>query len=157
MIKVFFFKKKFIFFKLCFIICFFFVERTEKMTTLQACCICLDEYEISDPSTCELPCGHRAHDMCMMRWMETKRTCPQCRAPYTRCNHGTLENHRKEVLVEMIQVMRAELQKANGEIQLRDDHLLAMNMQGEEEMGRMQVQNMPLLMMLQLARNLENE
>jgi hypothetical protein len=68
-----------------------------------------------------------------------------------------LENHRKEVLVEMIQVMRAELQKANGEIQLRDDHLLAMNMQGEEEMGRMQVQNMPLLMMLQLAHNLENE
>ena len=52
--------------------------------SLDACTICLDEYEVGDKVRC-LPCGHAFHANCIARWLiERHATCPLC-------NHSMVE------------------------------------------------------------------
>jgi hypothetical protein len=122
---------------------------------LEPCCICLEEYTCTfdKKHLCTLRCEHSAHDVCMMRWMASNPTCPCCRTVYTTCNHGTLADHRKEVILDVLRVTKDDLQKAKIEIQLYQDHLIAIDLQRAEEMMiRPNVQTVPLFAMLQLAR-----
>lgn len=47
-------------------------------SALDACTICLDDYEIGDKLRC-LPCGHAFHANCIAKWLiERSATCPLC-------------------------------------------------------------------------------
>lgn len=46
--------------------------------SLDACAICLDDYEVGDQLRC-LPCGHTFHAKCIAKWLiERSATCPLC-------------------------------------------------------------------------------
>jgi len=46
--------------------------------SLDACTICLDDYEVGDKLRC-LPCGHPFHANCIGKWLvERSATCPLC-------------------------------------------------------------------------------
>ncbi|XP_030843105.1 E3 ubiquitin-protein ligase TRAIP [Strongylocentrotus purpuratus] len=42
------------------------------------CSICADYFE-SDQTCVSCPCGHVFHEHCLLQWLETSTTCPQCR------------------------------------------------------------------------------
>ena len=42
------------------------------------CYICLDAFR-GDDESCSLPCGHRFHTVCAVRWLVRAHTCPACR------------------------------------------------------------------------------
>ena len=44
------------------------------------CCICADQFENDDSiNIAAVPCGHTFHEVCVMRWLKTSNSCPQCR------------------------------------------------------------------------------
>ncbi|XP_041377219.1 E3 ubiquitin-protein ligase TRAIP-like [Gigantopelta aegis] len=44
------------------------------------CCICADQFENDDNiNIAAVPCGHTFHEVCVMRWLRTSNSCPQCR------------------------------------------------------------------------------
>ncbi|MQM00230.1 hypothetical protein Taro_032960 [Colocasia esculenta] len=45
---------------------------------LQECCICLSRYE-DGVDLRSLPCGHRFHSGCIVRWLRINATCPLCK------------------------------------------------------------------------------
>ncbi|MFS8001114.1 putative transcription factor C2H2 family [Helianthus anomalus] len=50
-----------------------------KMSEVDACCICLGEYEKKEKMG-RLECGHRFHAECIRRWLLSKNVCPMCRS-----------------------------------------------------------------------------
>ncbi|XP_041479605.1 E3 ubiquitin-protein ligase TRAIP-like [Lytechinus variegatus] len=42
------------------------------------CSICSDYFE-SDQTVVSCPCGHVFHEHCLLQWLESSTTCPQCR------------------------------------------------------------------------------
>ncbi|KAM0047257.1 putative transcription factor C2H2 family [Helianthus debilis subsp. tardiflorus] len=50
-----------------------------KMSEVDACCICLCEYEKKEKMG-RLECGHRFHAECIRRWLLSKNVCPMCRS-----------------------------------------------------------------------------
>ncbi|KAJ0715300.1 putative transcription factor C2H2 family [Helianthus annuus] len=50
-----------------------------KMTEVDACSICLCEYEKNEKMG-RLECGHRFHAECIRRWLLSKNICPMCRS-----------------------------------------------------------------------------
>ncbi|KAF5768891.1 putative transcription factor C2H2 family [Helianthus annuus] len=50
-----------------------------KMSEVDACCICLGEYE-KEEKMGRLECGHRFHAECIRRWLLSKNVCPMCRS-----------------------------------------------------------------------------
>ncbi|KAF5810400.1 putative transcription factor C2H2 family [Helianthus annuus] len=50
-----------------------------KMSEVDACCICLGEYEKKEKMG-RLECGHRFHAKCIRRWLLSKNVCPMCRS-----------------------------------------------------------------------------
>ncbi|XP_067659034.1 E3 ubiquitin-protein ligase TRAIP-like [Haliotis asinina] len=44
------------------------------------CCICADLFENDDNiNIAAVPCGHTFHEECVMKWVESSNSCPQCR------------------------------------------------------------------------------
>ena len=124
----------------------------------KACGVCLEDYKCPDTGCvtdskhiCVLPCSHHGHDSCMQRWITSNDTCPICRAECTVCNHGTLTDHRKQVIIELLSSTRDELQNLKREIQMQEDHMIASRL---HEIEHNQAHNIPLIYMLQqLARH----
>ena len=56
------------------------------------CAICLDKVQSTDPIT-SLPCGHRFHTECIMRWLQTGiAVCPLCRSAIPNNTYAHLAN-----------------------------------------------------------------
>lgn len=47
------------------------------------CPICLDDYNDSDNVLAMHPCSHFFHADCLQQWLQTSRSCPNCRARVT--------------------------------------------------------------------------
>ena len=43
------------------------------------CSICLDSLNFSDDTISVLKCGHVFHHDCLVNWIQTNSTCPECR------------------------------------------------------------------------------
>ena len=73
----------------------------------QECAICQDF--IGFHNICHLACGHEFHDLCLQRWLNTKRVCPMCRSTSVTCQHelqdqkGEYNPHRRAVLLMLLQ------------------------------------------------------
>lgn len=80
--------------------------------TENLCSVCLDEdrpiYQPTD-NTCYLSCGHKFHSNCLLKWFVRNKTCPCCRALFSVCQHGQLENHLSEDLADVVHVQNTEL------------------------------------------------
>ena len=46
------------------------------------CCICLDEFSVTDQNIVKLPCGHIYHRPCIFRWFLKKTHCPLCKTVF---------------------------------------------------------------------------
>jgi hypothetical protein len=46
------------------------------------CCICLDEFSITDQNIVKLSCGHVYHRPCIFRWFLKKTHCPLCKTVF---------------------------------------------------------------------------
>ena len=59
-----------------------------------SCSVCLEEYhrDINPPMTCN-PCGHTICEPCISTWLQSNRTCPECRnnVSSTIINRGVLD------------------------------------------------------------------
>lgn len=42
-------------------------------------CLVCHEDVVAGARLCELPCQHRFHEACIMRWFDENKTCPVCR------------------------------------------------------------------------------
>jgi hypothetical protein len=47
-------------------------------TSEEICSICLDSYK-DGQNTITLPCKHVFHSECILKWFDSKSTCPYCR------------------------------------------------------------------------------
>jgi len=65
--------------------------------SLDACTICLDDYEIGDKLRC-LPCKHAFHANCIAKWLvERSATCPLCKIDlYEEEDDGELEQQQQQ-------------------------------------------------------------
>ena len=43
------------------------------------CSICCEEIDFSKDITSVLNCGHLFHQACLLQWLDTSQTCPECR------------------------------------------------------------------------------
>jgi len=50
----------------------------EEIDEKMRCIICIDEFSLGESAT-QLPCLHKFHHPCILRWLTTKTTCPTCR------------------------------------------------------------------------------
>lgn len=55
------------------------------------CTVCKEELNI-DEEVAQLPCKHVYHEECIKRWLETRDTCPVCRAPTAPEHHQSTDN-----------------------------------------------------------------
>lgn len=44
------------------------------------CSICFER--LNSAPVMVLPCDHKFHEVCIIRWAHTSQTCPHCRAPF---------------------------------------------------------------------------
>ncbi|KAK1278780.1 NEP1-interacting protein-like 1 [Acorus gramineus] len=49
----------------------------------EVCPVCLQNFVVGEEIK-STPCGHRFHEECIFRWMESSRTCPMCRSSVRR-------------------------------------------------------------------------
>ncbi|KAF7833364.1 putative E3 ubiquitin-protein ligase ATL45 [Senna tora] len=57
-----------------------------------SCCICLEEYaDTKGAKVADMPCRHVFHIDCIVRWLETSRSCPLCRFELPRSHNN---NHK---------------------------------------------------------------
>jgi hypothetical protein len=96
------------------------------------CAICLATLSTPGTTPCELhPCGHVFHPVCIQTWFSTKDACPVCRATVTACQHGTLCDHDKTVLMSVILSQQTHIQAMKKEEQIVKDTVLALQMRLE--------------------------
>ena len=50
--------------------------KIDKVYDEKECSICLADLDCDGSA---LPCGHVFHSQCILKWMESHRTCPVCR------------------------------------------------------------------------------
>lgn len=50
-----------------------------------ACAVCTEEYEEGEPLK-RMPCGHEYHAECLLPWLRSHATCPECRAEVESCS-----------------------------------------------------------------------
>jgi hypothetical protein len=50
-----------------------------------SCSICYNDYEKGE-NACKLQCNHFYHKQCILRWLETSKTCPLCRQNVVLCD-----------------------------------------------------------------------
>ena len=60
------------------------IKNKSKMTTIE-CSICRDEYKIGDKIVF-LPCLHKFHYQCIIKWMNDQNKCPICNFVLTKNN-----------------------------------------------------------------------
>ena len=83
------------------------------------CAICL--CEIRENTHCELsPCSHKFHSSCIQEWLTNKQTCPICRSPGIACQHDSIGDHSKNVLVRIIESQSQYIRSLS-----RDTHIMA--------------------------------
>jgi hypothetical protein len=56
-------------------------EEGEDLSSSALCTICLGEYQCGD-RICQVTCGHAFHNSCCEPWMDSRATCPVCRADF---------------------------------------------------------------------------
>ncbi|EPS57435.1 hypothetical protein M569_17383, partial [Genlisea aurea] len=55
------------------------LKRKPGMTPEKNCSICLEGYSKNSEVVSELKCGHCFHGDCIVKWLENRRSCPECR------------------------------------------------------------------------------
>lgn len=50
-----------------------------------ACAVCTEEYEPGEPVK-RMPCGHEYHAECVVPWLRSHASCPECRAEVESCS-----------------------------------------------------------------------
>ena len=55
------------------------IEKYSTTGTEESCTICLCEFE-QDQLVTKIPCHHRFHKECFIKWLEVNKICPVCRA-----------------------------------------------------------------------------
>ena len=63
---------------------------------LSHCPICLEDFEVGD-TVCMLPCNHAYRLVCILRWLETSRTCPVCRLELGEGSHHRAVENRSQI------------------------------------------------------------
>ena len=54
-------------------------EKEEAEAEADCCPVCLEEYAEGSDWLKELPCAHRFHEDCILRWFRDHTMCPMCR------------------------------------------------------------------------------
>jgi hypothetical protein len=58
------------------------VTHLDMLCEQPSCPICSEDYSCGEPVT-EMPCKHIFHKLCVIPWLEAKKTCPICRFTLT--------------------------------------------------------------------------
>ena len=64
---------------------YFLKDELKPLDETQECSVCYDKYSNTNKA-CKLLCKHIFHKTCILKWLETSKTCPLCRKIVKKCN-----------------------------------------------------------------------